>query len=70
MPLPLPGTPSHITRSLFPSCAVDEPGSNTQHATCSVSSAESLSRPGQFFFMGLAALGPSGTWRDRQVTPT
>eukprot|EP00962_Isochrysis_galbana_P057770 scaffold30298_cov91-Isochrysis_galbana.AAC.1 len=36
----------------------------------SVSSAESRSRPGQFFFMGLAALGPPGTWRDRQVTPT
>eukprot|EP00962_Isochrysis_galbana_P037265 scaffold12988_cov112-Isochrysis_galbana.AAC.3 len=41
-----------------------------QHETCSVSSAESRSRPGQFFFMGPAALGPPGTWRDRQVTPT
>eukprot|EP00962_Isochrysis_galbana_P048980 scaffold20601_cov146-Isochrysis_galbana.AAC.3 len=36
---------------------------STKHATCSVSSAESRSRsrPGQFFFMGLAALGPPGT---------
>eukprot|EP00962_Isochrysis_galbana_P033711 scaffold11336_cov133-Isochrysis_galbana.AAC.4 len=61
--------PSFITRSpLFPSCAVDEPGSSTKHAA---SAARSLVRaPASFFVMGLAALGPPGTWRDRQVTPT
>eukprot|EP00962_Isochrysis_galbana_P058603 scaffold31771_cov129-Isochrysis_galbana.AAC.9 len=35
-----------------------------------VSSAAFRSRPGDFIFMTLAALGPPGTWRGRQVTPT
>eukprot|EP00962_Isochrysis_galbana_P008999 scaffold2501_cov113-Isochrysis_galbana.AAC.7 len=62
--------PSFITRSLFPSCAVDEPGSSTRNMQRQRQQRGVSFAPRPVFFMGLAALGPPGTWRDRQVTPT